>query len=476
MRIRSTTLRRAVLVLAVLLLAAPTFISAQTPSALETMQIAFRGVAQKVLPVVVEIDVAEVIKQQQPQLELPFHWFFGQPQPNSGERSFRQSGLGSGIIVRRAGNTVYVLTNNHVVKDATNISVKTSDGRIYTAKVVGADPRKDVALVSFQTPDDVSIAELGDSNTLEAGDIVFAVGNPLGFTSSVTMGIVSALGRRAPASDVATYTDYIQTDAPINQGNSGGALVNIRGQVIGMNTWIAAPSGGNVGLGFAIPINNTRQAIDDFISKGRVEYGWLGVQIGDIQDSGPSLAIAKDLEVDGTKGAFIWNLYRGSPADRAGLLPGDFVTRLNGKVIHDKDELTQIIGSLHAGDSEEFTITRYGRPLTVRVTIGRRDDQDRVAQPKNLWPGLTAIPLTDEVRQDQSIPQSVRGVIVGDLPDQSTPAAVAGIQAGDIIKTVNGRTVTSMMDYYKALNDPARRTVTFGILRDGTDITIGLNP
>jgi S1-C subfamily serine protease len=243
-----------------------------------------------------------------------------------------------------------------------------------------------------------------------------------------------------------------------------------------MNTWIAAPSGGNVGLGFAIPINNARQAIDDFISKGRVEYGWLGVQIGDIQGSGPSLAIAKDLEVDGTKGAFIWNLYRGSPADRAGLLPGDFVTRLNGKVIHDKDELTQIIGSLRAGDSEEFTITRYGRPLTVRVTIGRRDDQDRVAQPKNLWPGLTAIPLTDEVRQDQSIPQSVRGVIVGDLPDQSTPAGVAGIQAGDIIKTVNGKTVTSMMDYYKALNDPARRTITFGILRGGTDINIGLNP
>ncbi|MGO9409714.1 MAG: Do family serine endopeptidase [Spirochaetia bacterium] len=476
MKMRSATPRKAALLATVLLLAVPTFVSAQVPGALQSMQTAFRAVAQKVLPVVVEIDVTEVIKQRLPQLELPFDWFFGQPQPNGGERSFRQSGLGSGIIVRRAGNVIYVLTNNHVVKDATDISVKTNDGRIFKAKVVGTDPRKDVALVSFQTGDDVGIAELGDSNTLEVGDIVFAVGNPLGFTSSVTMGIVSAIGRRAPTSDVATYTDYVQTDAPINQGNSGGALVNIRGQVIGMNTWIAAPSGGNVGLGFAIPINNARQAIDDFISKGRVEYGWLGVQIGDIQDSGPSLAIAKDLKVDGTKGAFIWNLYRGSPADRAGLLPGDFVTRMNGKVVHDKDELSQVIGSLRAGDSEEFTVMRYGRPLTVRVTIGRRDDQDRVAQSKNLWPGLTAIPITDEVRQDQTIPRGVRGVIVGDMPDQNTPAAVAGIQTADIITSINGRAVRSMMDYYKALNDSARRTVTFGILRNGKDISIGLSP
>jgi serine protease Do len=460
----------------ILLLAVPGFVSAQASNALQSIQSAFRQVAQKVLPVVVEIDVTEVIKQRLPQLELPFDWFFGQPQPNGGERSFRQSGLGSGILVRKIGNVVYVLTNNHVVKDATDVSVKLNDGRIYKAKVVGKDPRKDVALVSFETGDTVSLADLGDSNSLEVGDIVFAVGNPLGFASSVTMGIVSALGRQAPSGDVATYTDYIQTDAPINQGNSGGALVNIRGQVIGMNTWIAAPSGGNVGLGFAIPINNARRPVDDFIARGRVEYGWLGVQIGDIQDSGPSLSVAGDLKVEGAKGAFIWNLYKGSPADKAGLLPGDFVTKVNGKNIHDSGELTQIIGALHAGELQEFTVVRYGSPLTIQVTIGRRDDQDKVAQPKNLWPGLTAFPLTEEVRQDQSIPRGVRGVIVADISDQNTPAAVAGIQAGDIITTINGRSVSTMMEYYKALNDASRRTVSFRILRDGKDITIGLTP
>jgi Do/DeqQ family serine protease len=450
--------------------------SAQASDALQSMQTAFRGVAQKVLPVVVEIDVSEVVKQKLPHLEFPFQWFFGQPQPGDEDKSFRQSGLGSGIIVRKAGNVAYVLTNNHVIRDATEVSVKTYDGSNYKAKVVGTDPRKDVALISFQTKEELNVADLGDSNTLEVGDIVFAVGNPLGFASSLTMGIVSAMGRRARSSDVATYTDYIQTDAPINQGNSGGALVNIHGQVVGMNTWIAAPSGGSVGLGFAIPINNTRQAIDDFISKGRVEYGWLGVQIGDIQDSGPSVAIAKELKVEGTRGAFIWNLYKGSPADKGGLLPGDFVTRLDERVIHDSNELTQIIGALRAGDAAEFTVIRYGTPLTVRAIIGRRDDQDRVAQSKNLWPGLTALPLTDEVRQDQSIPQSVHGVIVGDVPDQNTPAAVAGLRAGDIIKSINDKSVDTMMDYYKALNDSGGRTVTFGILRNGTAISIGLNP
>jgi serine protease Do len=242
-----------------------------------------------------------------------------------------------------------------------------------------------------------------------------------------------------------------------------------------MNTWTTAPSGGSVGLGFAIPINNARQSIEDFIAKGRVEYGWLGVQIGDIQDSGPSLAVARDLKVDGMKGAFIWNLYKGSPADRAGLLPGDFVTRVNGRNIHDSGDLTQLIGGLHTGESYEFTVVRYASPLTLRVTIGRRDDQDRVAQSKNLWPGLTALPLTDEVRQDQNIPPDVRGVIVGDLPDQNTPAAAAGVHAGDIIRAINGRSVGSMMDYYRTLNEASRGAVSLQILRGGNGLTIGLS-
>jgi len=463
------------IIIAVLVAAVSGLASAQSAYSLLSIQSSFRQVAQRVLPVVVELNVSEVVKQRGPGLDFPFDWFFGQPkdQGRTPPRSYRQSGLGSGIIVKKAGDRVYVLTNNHVVDNATDVSVRLSDQRTYKGTVVGKDPRKDVALVSFDTKDPVTIAELGDSDSLQVGDIVFAIGNPLGFESSFTMGIVSALGRRARG-DQATYTDYIQTDAAINQGNSGGALVNIRGQVVGMNTWIAAPTGGNVGLGFAIPITNAKQAIDDFISKGKVEYGWLGVQIGDIQDTGPAAQIARDLKVQGMKGAFIWNLYRGSPADRAGLLPGDFVTRVNGSDIRDSGQLTQIIGGLRAGRAYQFSIVRSGQAQSMSVTIGVRDDQDKVAQPKNLWPGMSVLPITDELRQDQSIPAGVRGVIIGDLADQDAPASVAGFKQGDVIKAINGKPVRNMMDYYRALNE-GRRTVSFDLLRDGTDVSVGMS-
>ncbi|HEY9595430.1 MAG TPA: trypsin-like peptidase domain-containing protein, partial [Spirochaetia bacterium] len=318
--------------------------------ALAGVQTSLRDIAQKVRPAVVEINVTELITQNVPSFSSPFDWFFNQgPGGNQGngqdngqgnKRTFRQSALGSGIIVKRAGDTVYVLTNNHVVSQATDISVRLTDGRVFKAKVVGKDPRKDMALVSFTTRENVTIAELGDSDTLQVGDIVVAVGNPLGFESTVTLGMVSALGRRGPQ---ASYTDYIQTDAAINQGNSGGALVNINGQVIGMNTWIAAPSGGNVGLGFAIPINNARSAIDQFISKGRVQYGWLGASIGDIGDGSALPELASDMKLENAKGAMILGIYKGSPADRAGLLPGDFVTAVGSTTITDANQLTQIV-------------------------------------------------------------------------------------------------------------------------------------
>ncbi len=316
---------------------------------LESLQNTFRNVAKKILPSVVEINVTETITQQAPQLNLPFDFpfpFFNQ-QGNGGKQTFQQSALGSGIIVRRSGDLYYVLTNNHVVKDASNISVRLYDQKVYKAKVVGADPRKDIALVSFTSRDPLQVADVGDSNSLQVGDIVLAVGNPLGFESTVTMGIVSALGRHGPAA----YTDYIQTDAAINQGNSGGALVNIKGQVVGINTWIAAPSGGNVGLGFAIPIDNAVPAIGQFITRGHVEYGWLGAQIADIQNSATYPGFASDLKVQGVDGALMLNVYKSSPAARAGLLPGDYITKVDGATVLSADDLTQKVGSLDPGKS-----------------------------------------------------------------------------------------------------------------------------
>ena len=451
-------------------------------SGLEPLQNAFRAVTQKVLPSVVEIDVTQTITQQVPQFSFPFDFGFpfdqGQGNGNgNGNRSktFRQSGLGSGIIVQHTGERYYVLTNNHVVKDASDISVKLNDQRVFKARRVGTDPRKDIALVSFDTRDSIPVAELGDSNGVQVGDIVFAVGNPFGYESTVTMGIVSALGRHGPQGDIASYTDYIQTDAAINQGNSGGALVNIDGQVIGMNTWIAAPTGGNIGLGFAIPINNTRQGIQDFITSGKVDYGWLGAQIADIQDNDTYPGFAADLRLAGVKGAFVMETYKGSPADKAGVLPGDYITRVDNTEIANASDLTKVVGGLSAGRTYTFTLVRYGEKTSVPVKIGVRDDQDKVAQAKNLWPGMTVIDINDQVRQQVNIPRGTRGVVVGYVPDQDSPAAIAGLKPGDVITAVNGKATPNMMDYYVALNGSSGRSAMFSVERDGSDISIGLD-
>ena len=452
---------------------------ADAAKTLEAIQLSFREIAKKVLPVVVKVDVVEVVKQPAAGSQSPFRFFFNFPRGDDNEENgtgpgeMRVNGLGSGIIVRRTGNTVYVLTNNHVVESATEVSVKLNDQRTFPAKVVGKDARRDIALISFETKEPVAIAELGDSSDLQVGDLVMAVGNPFGFESTLTMGIVSALGRSAPQGQQ-TYTDYIQTDASINEGNSGGALVNTRGQVVGINTWIAAPTGGSVGIGFAIPVNNAKRAIDDFITKGKVEYGWLGVQIGDIQASATYPGFAKDLKVEGLDGAFVLNTYKGSPADKAGLLPGDYVLRADGEAIRNADHLTQIVGAMVAGRTYALEIVRYGERQKLSVKVGARDDKDDVAQYRNLWPGMTVVKITADIRKEAGIAAGVEGVVIGYIPDTDTPAAIAGFRPGDVITEINGKPVRTMMDFYRGINDRSKRDVTFRINRKNVEVTIGL--
>jgi len=448
---------------------------------LATIQYSFREVAKKVLPVVVEVDVTE--QAGGGQAVNPFDWFFNQQPGNRGGQPRIQQGLGSGILVKRAGATYYVLTNNHVVGSATTITVKLQDQTLFTkVKLVGKDTRRDLAVVSFTSSADLPVADLGDSSELQVGDLVLAVGNPFGFENTVTMGIISALGRSSPSTDVATNTDYIQTDAAINQGNSGGALVNVKGEVIGINTWIAAPTGGSIGLGFAVPINNAKKAINDFINKGKVEYGWLGVQIADPNaDTYPG--VASDLRVDASKGAMILNVYRGQPSEKAGLLPGDYITRVNGQDIASSNKLTQVVGDLLADKPYDFELIRNGEKvkLTIRLAVRPDEGSDTLAY-KNLWPGLTVVHVNEQVRQqsgDTSIPKGVDGVMIGyvaagNTPDDQSPAAIAGFRPYDVITQINGRDVRSIMDFYKALNDKSRKDVSFKIKRQGTDVTVGL--
>jgi len=451
--------------------AASTVTTAELPAAaasLEAIQLSFRDIARRVLPVVVEIDVTETVTQAQ---GTPFDFF---NRGDQGNREFQRSGLGSGIIVQQAGSTVFVLTNKHVVESATEISVKLHDQRTFKAKVVGMDPRKDLAVVSFESRAALPVAELGRSSELEPGDLVLAVGNPFGFESSITMGIVSAVGRSGPDGR-SQYTDYIQTDAAINQGNSGGALVDIRGRLVGVNTWIASSTGGgSVGIGFAIPVDNAKKTISDFIAKGKVEYGWLGVQIGDLAETAPYAGFSKDLKVEGRRGALVVATYKGSPADRAGLAPGDFVVRVDGQEVRNRDHLTQIVGGLAAGSTHEFEVIRYGERQALTVKIGVRDDKDEVAPAKSLWPGMTVVKLTDEIRSAAKLAAGVDGLLVGAVTDPDTPAAKAGFKAGDVIVSVNGKPAKNVMDYFQALNDASKRSVSFAVNRSGKELTIEL--
>ncbi|MCL1818163.1 MAG: trypsin-like peptidase domain-containing protein, partial [Spirochaetaceae bacterium] len=269
---------------------------------LESLQGSFRSISEKVRPCVVTVSVSSVRRQgQQGDRNMPwFYYFFGRPDEGEApDREFRNNGIGSGVILKKNGSTYYVLTNNHVVGKADDIKIHLFDGREFSTKLVGKDERKDLAVVSFETSEDLPIAAVGDSSTLHVGDWVLAVGTPFGLESTVTAGIVSALGRRGgPDGNI---SDFIQTDASINQGNSGGALVNLAGDLVGINTWITSPTGGSIGLGFAIPINNVKKAVDDLIERGAVQYGWLGVTISSLNAD-----MVSSLQVPDGRGAFVY--------------------------------------------------------------------------------------------------------------------------------------------------------------------------
>jgi serine protease Do len=447
-------------------------------AALEGVQNSLRRVAQKVLPVVVEIDVVQVVKQRVPSLNFgsPFEFFFGNPRnrdqrnDNSQEREFRRQGLGSGVIVRKDGKKVYVLTNNHVAGDANEIKVKLHDGREYEAKLVGKDARKDLALVVFETSDPIPVAVLGDSEKVQVGDWAMAVGNPLGFESTITLGIVSAVGRRpVPGMEVGNFTDYIQTDAAINQGNSGGALVNLYGEVIGINTWIASQSGGNVGLGFAIPINNAKKAIEDLVTKGTVEYGWLGVNSGD-----PSKELRESMGIKTSLGAFVYDVFLDSPAYYAGIQPGDLVVRIAGQEVTNSNGLVQAVGNLVPGRTVEFQIIRFGETMNLRVkTAARKAETEMGDITKKAWPGISAVEITDKIRKDLNLTGDIGKVIIGNVTSGS-PADTANLRAGDIVREINGRKINSIVDFYRAINDADKKEFMLRVHRAGSDFLIGI--
>jgi len=429
----------------------------------ENLQTVIRSVSDKLLPSVVELKTVSIRRQQAPEFNgIPWEFFFGprDRDQNKQEREYRSQGLGSGIIVRFKNGTYYALTNNHVVDGANEIRIATKEGKEYPAELVGVDERKDLAMVSFKTNDVYPLASLGDSDSVMVGDWAIAIGNPLGeqFSFSVTMGIVSAVGRTGgPGGNI---NDFIQTDAPINQGNSGGPLVNIRGEVIGINTWIASniSGGGNVGLGFAIPINNTKRSIDEFIETGTTSYGWLGVSLQE-----PTRETITELGLDGKRGALASHVFIGSPADKGGIKPGDFITHVNGKEVRGVNQLQMIVSDLKPGDRSSFTVIRDKVSREFNVRIEARTDQ-AASDNKKLWPGVYVVPLTDQLKKNMDISETAKGLFVAQVINGS-PSDIVGLRPSDIITAVNGVKVTDTASFFKVLREKTDNELWFDIQR-----------
>ncbi|MDR3011902.1 MAG: Do family serine endopeptidase [Chitinispirillales bacterium] len=469
------------------------------PRAVQGFATVFADVAEAVVPTVVSVIPTKIdtvvftnnpFHQFFPEGWNPFEDFFGggrnrrgpgqgqqpqQPQPRREER--RQQGLGSGVIVSSDG---YILTNSHVISGAAEIEVKLSDGRSFAADIVGEDSLSDVAVIKIRDRvSNLPVAYLGDSDKLRPGDWAVAIGNPFSLTSSVTMGIVSALGRATPMPGRrggASFQDFIQTDAAINPGNSGGALVNIKGELIGINTMIYTQSGGNMGIGFAIPINMARRIMEDLIHDGRVSRGWIGVSIQELdQTTRDAFGLAPE-----TRGVLVGDVFKDQPAYKAGIQRGDVITNIGGRTTETLNQLRNSVAAVRPGQTVPVEFLRNGRRHTVRVTVTSRDESEVASahgastaedEPQSAAAGqilgMTVGSITGELRGRLNLQNNVQGVIVTEV-QQGSQAAQEGFRINDIILEVNRRPVPAIGDYSRVVKDlKAGDSVLFLIMRDG---------
>ena len=417
----------------------------------------FAPIVQKVAPSVVKVFVTMKAKATENPMSNPdmefFRRFFGGDglnQMNPGQPDApTEHGLGSGVIVSPDG---YILTNNHVVSEASEIQVALNDGRQFTAKVIGTDPQTDVALIKINA-ENLPALTLTDSSKVEIGDVVLAIGNPFGIGQTVTKGIVSAKDRTTSGDG---DEDFIQTDAAINPGNSGGALVDTDGRLIGINSAILTRSGGNRGIGFAVPSDLCRWVMDSLVKTGHVERGLLGVMI---QNLTPDLA--KAFKLDRTTGALVGDVTPGSPADKAGLKSGDVITQFNGQAIQDASQLKLRVAETTPGSKVPVIVNRNGTDMTLDVTLGntpekgvaKRNETSGAGQ-KEALAGVGVTDLDQNTRSELNIPENVQGAVISQIAPDS-PAYEAGLRTGDVMTELNHQPVKNAQD---AVADTEKQT------------------
>jgi serine protease Do len=407
--------------------------------------------------------------EDQAQMPSPFRQFpFGGMGPQMGPQRHAMEARGSGFIIDANGT---IVTNNHVVKGAKTVSVTLDNGTKLSAKVIGRDARTDIAVLKVDAKKQLPYIQLGNSANVKPGQWVVAMGNPFGLGGSVTAGIVSANGRDIGAGP---YDQFIQIDAPINQGNSGGPLFTQDGKVIGINTAILSPSGGSIGIGFAIPSDLIRTVVAQLESSGKVTRGYIGVEAQQVSD-----AMAKALRVGAGSGALIAGVQRDAPAARAGLEPGDVITAVNGQNVKNPHDLAVNIAAVQPGDEVKLEVLRDGDSKTVAMKVGQMPNEQTAsndtAQQSRERIGLALAPLSPELRGQLEVPDGTRGVVVRTV-EPGSPAEQAGLQAGDVIVGVGGKQVASPGEAANAIRGASKdHAVALRIVRNGQSMFVGVN-
>jgi serine protease Do len=447
------------------------YASADEPSA----HAGFAPVVKRVLPAVVNISSTKVIKtsgQMNPQMDPMFRQFFGDDSPfgggrQSAPRSQREQGLGSGVIVSPEG---YILTNNHVVDGANDVRVTLSDKREFKARVVGTDAKTDIAVLKIDA-DSLPSLVIGNSNNLEVGDYVLAIGNPFGLGGTVTMGIVSATGRSNLG--IEQYEDFIQTDAPINPGNSGGALVNDRGELVGINTAILANgSEGNQGIGFAVPLSVARNVMDQILHNGKVVRAYLGVMSQQVTP-----AIAKAFHDDKVSGALVSSVAPDSPAAHAGIEKGDIILAVDGQPVADSAQLAMHISLMQPGTDVTVKVLRDGSERTVNARLAELPTETaKVDRPESetdrALDGVSVENVTARTARQLGLPETASGVVVTQI-DPSSEAADSGLRRGDVIQEVNRKPVRNVEDFQNALRNSKDQTLLL-VNRQGNSLYLAV--